>query len=129
MADEQEQNGTTPAVAVTETTTTVAAVGVSEADLGKVRDLVLKANPEVVPELVKGGSIDELIASVTPAQGAYQQIADRVRAGSAAATTEAAAATTPVPPVVPAGGTAAVVDPATLTPGTKIAQALAARRK
>ena len=36
-------------------------------DLDKVRDLVLKANPDVVAELVRGGSIDELLASVAHA--------------------------------------------------------------
>jgi hypothetical protein len=129
METEQKQENaeTTPAVVAIEPTSVA---GFSEADLGKVRDLVLKAHPEVVPELVRGGSIDELIASVTPAQSAYQQIAERVRAGNTTvATTETTVVTTPPPPVVPAGGTAAVVDPVTLSPTTKISQALAARKK
>jgi hypothetical protein len=46
------------------------------ADLGKVRELVLKAHPDVVPDLVAGSSVDELIASVEPARSAYQRIAD-----------------------------------------------------
>jgi hypothetical protein len=130
METEQKQENaeTTPAVVVTET---AAVAAVSADELSKVRELVLKAHPEVVPELVRGGSIDELIASVTPAQGAYQQIAERVRAGNTTvATTETTTVTTPVvPPVVPAGGTAVVVDPAVLGPTTKIALALAARKK
>lgn len=100
------------------------------AELGKVRDLVLQAHPDVVPDLVRGASLDELLASVEPARSAYQQIAERVR-GSAAA--QAADAPTPViatsPPSVPAGGTAQVVDPGALSPTTKIARALAARRR
>jgi hypothetical protein len=31
-------------------------------ELGKVRELVLKAHPDVVPDLVRGSSVDELIA-------------------------------------------------------------------
>src|SRR5215212_6296389 len=52
------------------------------ADLGKVRELVLKAHPDVVPDLVAGSSVDELIASVEPARTAYQRIADHVRESS-----------------------------------------------
>src|SRR5215210_7236748 len=48
-------------------------------DLDKVRELVLKAHPDVVPDLVAGSSVDELIASVEPARTAYQRIANQVR--------------------------------------------------
>src|SRR5688572_11575097 len=51
------------------------------ADLTKVRELVLKAHPDVVPDLIAGSSVDELIASVEPARTAYQRIADQVRGG------------------------------------------------
>lgn len=135
MADEQTQGNleTTPAAVTTPAGTTGAtgaAVAVSAEDLGKVRDLVLAAHPDVVGDLVRGESIDALIASVEPARTAYQQIAERVRAGNTTvATTETIVVTNPAPPAVPAGGTAAVVDPAALAPTTKIAQALAARRK
>ena len=112
-------------------------------DLGKVRDLVLKAHPDVVPDLVRGGSVDELIASVEPARGAYQRIADQVLGNAAETTVNAeAGATVPAatiaegstavvvqPPAVPAGGASNAVDPGDLTPTSKIAQALAARRK
>ena len=104
-------------------------------DLTKVRDLVIKANPDVVPDLIRGSSVDELIASVEPARTAYQRVADQVRAG--ASTTEAAAAATAAtastaaeqPPRVPAGGGSNVVDPGDLKPTTKIARALADRRR
>jgi hypothetical protein len=108
--------------------------------LGKVRELVLKAHPDVVPDLVRGGSVDELIASVEPARSAYQRIAEQVRglnaggettvAAGAGATVNAEGNTTVVvqPPVVPAGGAANVIDPANIPPVGKIAQGLREQR-
>src|SRR5688500_19542810 len=101
-------------VAVT-TPAAVEAAGSTE-ELGKVRELVLKAHPDIVPDLVRGDSVDELIASVEPARSAYQRIAGRV---------EKSRSREEQPPVVPAGGAATVVDPANLAPTSKIAQALA----
>ena len=115
-------------------------------DMAKVRELVLKAHPDVVPDLVKGGSVDELIASVEPARSAYQRIADQVRGGEGRgvagsrgggehvpATLPPSDPATPTvvvqPPVVPAGGATNVVDPGDLKPTTKIQQALAARKR
>ena len=115
------------------------------ADLGKVRELVLKAHPDVVPDLVRGSSVDELIASVEPARSAYQRIAEQVRgteteaAGGVGSRESEAQTSTPdcrpstqvvvQPPVVPAGGASNVADPGDLGPTTKIAQALAARKQ
>ena len=108
------------------------------ADLSRVRDLVLKAHPDVVPDLIAGGSIDELIASVEPARSAYQRVADQVRgttsreAEKASGREEPHDASTPLamqPPTVPAGGASNVTDPGDLGPTTKIAQALAARKR
>jgi hypothetical protein len=150
-ATETVESQTTPAEeqATTEMTTP-ADVEPAGTDLGKVRDLVLKAHPDVVPDLVRGGSVDELIASVEPARSAYQRIADQVRGrgpqvtGDHAAETESArrlqadgqtasteGSTTVVvqPPLVSAGGVSNTVDPGDLAPTSKIAQALAARRK
>ena len=121
-------------------------------ELGKVRELVLKAHPDVVPDLVRGSSIDELIASVVPARSAYQRIADQVRdteivaAGRSregeqlrereerdlSSTPRLPDSSTPLvvqPPVVPAGGGTNVANPRDLGPTTKIAQALAARKR
>jgi hypothetical protein len=100
-------------------------------ELGKVRELVLKAHPDVVPDLVRGSSVDELIASVEPAQSAYQRIADQVREGGGVAGSQGGGETAVVvqPPVVPAGGGTNVAEPGELGPTTKIAQALAARRR
>jgi hypothetical protein len=143
---EQETVETT-AVETTRTVETTSPAQVTTeapgADLGKVRDLVLKAHPDVVPDLVRGGSVDELIASVEPARSAYQRIADQVRGSSSETTVNAeAGATVPAatiaegattvvvqPPVVPAGGATNVADPGDLGPTTKIAQALAARKR
>ena len=54
-----------------------------------VRDLILKGNPDLVPELVQGETLAELMDSVEPARSAYQRIAESVRV---------------TVPVVPAGG-------------------------
>ncbi len=54
-----------------------------EVDLSRVRELVLAANPDAVPELVRGSTFDELMDSVEPARQAYQRIAsEATRAGS-----------------------------------------------
>src|SRR5215207_5874857 len=145
MGDEQQGTETVETTAV-ETTRTVETTtpaqgttpaGDGGAELGKVRELVLKAHPDVVPDLVRGSSVDELIASVEPARSAFQRIADQVRGGETTvtaqpgATVNAEGATTVVvqPPVVPAGGATNVADPADLAPTNKIAQALAARKR
>jgi hypothetical protein len=133
-------------------TTPAAPLATSEqppADLGKVRELVLNAHPDVVPDLVRGSSVDELIASVEPARSAYQRIAEQVREAGSREGEEIVAAgrsreerdesSTPrlpdsstqvvvQPPVVPAGGGTNVAEPSDLGPTTKIAQALAARK-
>jgi hypothetical protein len=121
--------------------TTPASVEPVGTDLGKVRELVLKAHPDVVPDLVRGSSVDELIASVEPARSAYQRIAEQVQgrtesevggrrsdvtSDSRPPTSDSAVVQ---PPPVPAGGAATVVDPADLTPTSKIARALAARQR
>ena len=131
--------------------TTPASAEPAETDLGKVRELVLKAHPDVVPDLVAGSSVDGLIASVEPARTAYQRIADQVRESRSRegeesrsretvvagdATSDVARSNDPPtsdpivvqPPRVPAGGGTNVAEPGDLGPTTKIAQALAARR-
>ena len=109
------------------------------ADLGKVRELVLKAHPDVVPDLVAGSSVDELLASVELARSAYQRIADQVRSvesGIESRDSEVRPDPRPAisdptaiqPPAVPAGGATNVAEPGEFTPTTRIAQALAARK-
>ena len=117
-------------VAVTTAVPPVAESQQPPADLGKVRELVLKAHPDVVPDLVRGSSVDELIASVEPARSAYQRVADQVRQGGGVAGSQGGGEPTDAvqPPVVPAGGGTNVAEPGDLGPTTKIAQALAARK-
>jgi hypothetical protein len=134
---EQTTAGITPATPVeaTGSAEAVAAPAGPAADLEKVRELVLKANPDVVPELVRGASLDELIASVEPARSAYQRIAEQV--GEATTVSAQPGATVNVqgestvvaePPAVPAGGANLVIDPANIPPVGKIAQGLRAKR-
>ncbi len=65
-------------------------------DIAQLRDLVLKANPDVIPEMIAGDSFESLMASVDPAKAAYQRIVESV--GSQQQTA----------PRVPAGGGANV---------------------
>jgi hypothetical protein len=81
---------------------------------------------------VLGSSVDELIASVEPARSAYQRIAERVEKSRSREVEDLQSRSRELaeqPPVVPAGGAATVVDPTNLAPTTKIAQALAARKR
>lgn len=81
-------------------------------NLDAVRDLVLRAHPDAVPEMVAGDSVDALLASIEPARAAWRQVADRIGASPA--------------PVVPAGGQPAVaVDPDRLSASEKIRRGLA----
>jgi hypothetical protein len=80
-----------------------------------VRELVLRAHPDVVPELVTGDSVAALIASVEPARAAYARLAD------------ALAQVRPAAAAVPAGGgTPITVDPDRLPAAEKIRRGLAA---
>jgi hypothetical protein len=134
---------TTPALPTAHSQQPIASSQQPTTDLGKVRELVLKAHPDVVPDLIAGSSVDELIASVEPARSAYQRIADQVRGaepGVGGSLPLARSDETPdsrlptsdpivaQPPVVPAGGGTTVADPGDFAPTTKIAQALAARK-
>jgi hypothetical protein len=87
-------------------------------DLDTVRDLVLRAHPDVVPELVAGDSVAALLASVEPTRSAYERLtaswSERRPAAGDAAT-------------VPAGGGAPIaVDPDRLPAAEKIRRGLSA---
>lgn len=84
-------------------------------DLAAVRELVLRAHPDVVPELVVGNSVAELLASVEPAQSAYARLA------GAWADRQGVRTATPVPA---GGGTPIVVDPDRLPAHEKIRRGL-----
>jgi hypothetical protein len=109
MDDQEEQRVSEP-----DTTT---ANPPSADDLETVRALILRAHPDVVPELVTGTTVAELTASIEPAHAAYERIAGRQSPA------------TGNPPAVPAGGATAVIDPATLPTTEKIRRGLAARAR
>jgi hypothetical protein len=90
-------------------------------DLAAVRELVLKAHPDVVPELIAGSSVAELTASIEPAKAAYQRIAERMASPHGGRTI--------APPVVPAGGSVAAVDLDALPTGEKIRRGIEAGRR
>jgi hypothetical protein len=93
--------------------------GMSAAELAAVREVVLRAYPETVPELVSGASVEEVLGSVEAAAAAYRRIAEGVAARSPAAAA----------PVVPAGSAPAVgIDPERLPSVEKIRRGLGARR-
>lgn len=84
------------------------------ADFDAVRELVLRAHPDVVPDLVTGDSIADLIASVEPARAAYARLADAI------------AQARPTGAPVPAGGGAPItIDPDRMPAAEKIRRGLA----
>ena len=93
----------------------IAPVETDGTDLARVRDLILAAHADVVPELIAGATIQALIDSVEPARGAYQSVIARMAP--------------PAPPVVPAGSALAAVDPSTLPAHELIRRGLRAARK
>lgn len=93
-----------------------AIVPVTPDDLAAVRELILLAHPDIVPELVHGATIAELQAAVAPARAAYRQVAERIAGGSPAA-----------PPTVPAGAAGALPLTDGLPPAELIKRALQRR--
>lgn len=93
---------------------TVADLSDGPDELATMRELVLRAHPDVVPELVTGSSLDELMTSVGTARDAYRRVAEAVSAS---------------PPRVPAGDTPRLaVDVELLPAAEKIRRGLATRR-
>lgn len=92
------------------------APGLTGEQLARLRETLITAYPDAVPELVAGGDFEALLASVDPAREAYQRVRD-------AATREALAS-------VPRGGATRSVDTALLAslgPEAKIAAAMRGR--
>jgi hypothetical protein len=83
-------------------------------DLGQVRDLVLAAHPDVVPEMVAGDSFEAIMASVEPAKAAFARIAETFKSAA--------------PPAVggQTGGTRReyIINVEELSPSAKIAEGL-----
>lgn len=73
--------------------------------LAEVRELILKAYPDVVAEMVAGESVDELLASIPTAREAYARVATTIQEQ------------TPPPTPVPTGaGRRPPIDPDGLSP-------------
>ncbi|HEV2074374.1 MAG TPA: hypothetical protein VGR29_12110 [Thermomicrobiales bacterium] len=87
-------------------------------DLEAVREMVLRAHPDVVPELVAGDSVAALLASVEPTRSAYARLA------------EAWSDAQPQPVSVPAGGGAPLpIDPEKIPSAEKIRRGLQAANR
>ena len=91
------------------------------AELDAVRQVVLAAYPDSVPELIQGATVPELLASIEPARAAYARVVE-----SMAAVAEPVAVTAPV---VPAGGGGAVLDPGALPAAEKVRRGIASQRR
>lgn len=83
----------------------------AEDDLAQVRALILGSHTDLVPELVHGETIADLVASIEPARAAYSRVMAAV----------------PAPPVrIPAGGNAPItIDIDALPTAEKIRRGLA----
>ncbi len=87
-------------------------------ELTQVRSLILDSHPDIVPELIAGETIPDLVASIATARAAYA----RVIAGQPQQL--------PLPLQIPAGGnTPLVVDTDSLPTGEKIRRGLAAHTR
>ncbi len=93
------------------------APGAPTADqLARLRDVLVAAHPEAVPELIAGADLDTLLASLDPARAAYTRIKQTATQATLAA--------------IPRGGGTRALDPAAydgLSPEAKIALALSER--
>jgi hypothetical protein len=88
--------------------------GSADVDLGRVRELVLAAHPDVVPEMVQGATFDELMSSVQAAREAYQRIASEATQSRGA----------PRVAAQPSQRSASLVDMEALSPLGKISEGL-----
>ena len=99
-------------------------------ELETVREVILRAHPDVVPELVQGQSVAELMASIEPARAAFQAVIERTRQSGSSyerqATSDAKLVETP--PKVPAGGGVATLSVDDLPASEKIKRGIAGRR-
>lgn len=88
-------------------------------ELDAVREVVLSAYPDCVPELVHGETIAEVLASVEPARAAYARVVATISAPEAPS----------APPLVPAGGGSAIIDPTELPAAEKVRRGIANHRR
>ena len=95
---------------------TIAPADAGGGDLERVRELILAAHPDVVPELIAGSTVQALVDSIEGARGAYRSVIARM-------------APVPAAPVVPAGAAVAVLDPGNLPAHELIRRGLRTNRK
>jgi hypothetical protein len=76
--------------------------------------LILKGHQDLIPEMVQGSTLAELMDSIEPARHAYQRIAESMRSAA---------------PVVPAGGAGSSVAIEHLSADSLIKRGLARRRR
>lgn len=83
IMSEEHTNLILPSEEVEESENPVAEEGGATEDLEAVRALIMALHPGIVPELIGGDSVTALIASIAPAQEAYDRIVatGRVPAG------------------------------------------------
>lgn len=91
------------------------------AELDAMRAVVLAAYPDSVPELIRGETVPELLASIEPARAAYARVAESVAVNVEPAIVAA--------PVVPAGGASAVIDPGALPAAEKVRRGISGHRR
>lgn len=94
-------------------------------DLLVIRDLLLKAYSDVVPDMVIGDSTASLLASIERARDAYAQVLARIEANSIPIRSEESS-----PPAIPAGGGLPLpIDPDRLPASEKIRRGLSSGRR
>jgi hypothetical protein len=86
-------------------------------ELALVREVVLRAHPDAVPELIVGESVAELLASVEPARSAFARIVEQRPVA------------VETPPAVPAGAVTSAIDPSTLSAQELIRRGVAAGKR
>jgi len=97
-------------------------------DVALVRDFIVAADTGLIPELITGATVSEVLASVAAARAAYQRVVEQVRV--AGPPVVQVAPEVPSMPAVPAGGAAAfVVDPGDLPSGELIRRGISAARR
>lgn len=84
-----------------------------------VRAALLHAYADCIPDLVRGETVGELLASIEPARAAFARVAETVSVRSAE----------PIAPAVPAGGGSAIIDPSHLPAAEKVRRGIAGRNR
>lgn len=85
-----------------------------ETELDLVRHLILATHDDVVAELIAGGTIPELMASIEPAREAHRNVVAKLAP--------------PAPPAVPPGAALGMADPDDLPAHELIRRGLMTRR-